>query len=427
MLTQVYNDMSIAKFDGMSTDAKPVDCQNGSEFNEIDTGDKYLFDADSQQWYRVPNGGGGGGGGTSDYDDLQSKPSINGSVLRGNKTSAQLGLQSAITSDEKLDSVLIDDTNSVNKFVTQEEKTAWNGKQSEIRDLEAIRSGASAGATAVQPEELTSAINSLDVSSVGGSGKYIKAISESDGKINATSGSIDNSPASGSSNPVSSGGVYAAISALDASKAENTDLAQEVISRQNVDAKHDSALAELIDGGAKNLLQMTHAAGSITRYGVTCTWDQDAGTMTLTGSHAQGTEAAIFEFYSGNAADQRVLPVGEYHLSGVPAGGSTSTYRASLTGISGGVDTGNGAAFTLTEPKYAAYRILISGDCDFADGLTFEPMICLQAAWDISHDFVQFAPSNAELYAMIRNGSASVNSMQQTSQPTAIPNDTGTA
>lgn len=82
MLTQVYNDMSFAKFDGLSTDNKPVDCPNGSEFNEIDTGDKYLFDADSKQWYKVPTGGGGGGGGTSDYDDLQSKPSINGSVLK---------------------------------------------------------------------------------------------------------------------------------------------------------------------------------------------------------------------------------------------------------------------------------------------------------------------------------------------------------
>ncbi len=36
--------------------------------------------------------GGGGGSGTSNYEDLQNKPSINGSVLKGNKTSAQLGL-----------------------------------------------------------------------------------------------------------------------------------------------------------------------------------------------------------------------------------------------------------------------------------------------------------------------------------------------
>jgi len=34
-----------------------------------------------------------GGGGTSDYDDLTNKPSVNGTTLIGNKTSADLGLQ----------------------------------------------------------------------------------------------------------------------------------------------------------------------------------------------------------------------------------------------------------------------------------------------------------------------------------------------
>lgn len=35
---------------------------------------------------------GGGGGGTSDYNDLNNKPSINGVELSGNKTSVQLGI-----------------------------------------------------------------------------------------------------------------------------------------------------------------------------------------------------------------------------------------------------------------------------------------------------------------------------------------------
>jgi len=169
-------------------------------------------------------------------------------------------------------------------------------------------------------------------------------------------------------------------------------------------AQYDAALAELIDNGPKNRLQMTHAAGSSTKNGVTCTWDPDAGTMTLTGTHAAGAESCIFEFYAGNASDQRVLPAGTYHLSGVPAGGSTSTYRAALTSITGAVDTGSGADFTLTEPKYAAYRILISGACDFTGGVVFKPMICAKSVWDVSQKFVPFAPTNAELFAMIQGG-----------------------
>ena len=42
------------------------------------------------------------------------------------------GLQSEITSNNKLSSDLVDDTNNTNKFVTSAEKTTWNGKQDEL-------------------------------------------------------------------------------------------------------------------------------------------------------------------------------------------------------------------------------------------------------------------------------------------------------
>ena len=60
-------------------------------------------------------------------------------------------------------------------------------------------------------EDRKEAINSLDVASVGGSGKYISAISETDGKISATAGDITSSVSSGNSQPVTSGGVASAM------------------------------------------------------------------------------------------------------------------------------------------------------------------------------------------------------------------------
>ena len=60
-------------------------------------------------------------------------------------------------------------------------------------------------------EDRKEAINSLDVPSVGGSGKYISAISETDGKISATTGDITSSVTSGNSQPVTSGGVASAM------------------------------------------------------------------------------------------------------------------------------------------------------------------------------------------------------------------------
>lgn len=35
----------------LSTDTKPTDASNGSLLIEIDTGDKYLFDAAGETWY----------------------------------------------------------------------------------------------------------------------------------------------------------------------------------------------------------------------------------------------------------------------------------------------------------------------------------------------------------------------------------------
>lgn len=64
------------------------------------------------------------------------------------------GLQTEITSQNKLDADLVDDSTSTNKFVSTSEKSTWNGKQDAINDLNDIRSGASAGATAVQPSSL---------------------------------------------------------------------------------------------------------------------------------------------------------------------------------------------------------------------------------------------------------------------------------
>ena len=184
-------------------------------------------------------------------------------------------------------------------------------------------------------------------------------------------------------------------------KADSSDVTAEAALRIAADNKLTAALAELIDSGAKNIIQMTHSSGSSEKYGVTCTWDANAGTMTLTGSHASADNTAIFEFYSGNASDQRVLPAGTYHLSGVPAGGSTSTYRAQLSPMNT-VETGNGADFTLSSSSYAAYRILVSGNVNFGtSGMIFRPMVCTKAAWDISQAFVKYRPSMDELYAMI--------------------------
>ena len=60
------------------------------------------------------------------------------------------GLQSEITSTNKLNADLVDDTTAAHKFVSATEKSTWNGKQDAISDLATIRAGAALGATATQ-------------------------------------------------------------------------------------------------------------------------------------------------------------------------------------------------------------------------------------------------------------------------------------
>jgi len=106
-------------------------------------------------------------------------------------------------------------SNDITKFVD------GNGNEFNFRDpskeslankVTSIRASSSASDDKYPSEKaVASAIEALDVSSVGGSGKYISAISETDGKISATATTMDTTPTASSQKAVTSGGVKAAL------------------------------------------------------------------------------------------------------------------------------------------------------------------------------------------------------------------------
>ena len=67
---------------GLSTDTKPtgsfngVGIANGSEFIEMDTNKKYLYDEEHQQWNLASSGGGGGGGSATGTPILVSPSAV---------------------------------------------------------------------------------------------------------------------------------------------------------------------------------------------------------------------------------------------------------------------------------------------------------------------------------------------------------------
>lgn len=140
-----------AVYEGTSTDTKPTDADNNSIFKELDTGIRYYYDG--TDWNEIPSSGGGGGGtGTDNYNKLNNKPSINGTTLSGNKSLDNLGIQAKLT----FDSAPTED--SENPVKSGGVYSALAGKQDTISDLSTIRSGAAAGATAVQPATLETAL-----------------------------------------------------------------------------------------------------------------------------------------------------------------------------------------------------------------------------------------------------------------------------
>lgn len=120
-----------------------------------------------------------------------------GSEIRFSVADLVGGLQTEITETNKLSADLVDDSTSVNKFVTSAEKTTWNGKQDAISDLATIRAGASKGATAVQPADLATVATSGSYDDLSNTPTIPAAQVNSD--WNATSGvaQILNKPALG--------------------------------------------------------------------------------------------------------------------------------------------------------------------------------------------------------------------------------------
>lgn len=98
-----------------------------------------------------------GGGGTSDYTDLENKPSINGVELSGNKTTEQLGIEipslDGYATEEWVEGKgYLTEHQSLAGYATESYVQSYHDstKQNVINDLATIRSGAELGATALQ-------------------------------------------------------------------------------------------------------------------------------------------------------------------------------------------------------------------------------------------------------------------------------------
>ena len=151
-------------------------------------------------------------------------------------------------------------------------------------------------------------------------------------------------------------------------------LSAERVSRQQGDAALENDLARLdtacstvqaalageINGGAKNLMQLT--GENVTGYGVSCVFDPDAGTITLNGVNPDKKCTGSFNVQAADPVNMALTAGKAYHF--MCDGTSNDTY-----GI---------------------YNVVL------------RPMICTAEDWALSEQFVPFCPSLPALYRMIQ-------------------------
>lgn len=155
--------------------------------------------------------------------------------------------------------------------------------------------------------------------------------------------------------------------------------------------------------GVKNLLPYPYVHTTSVINGITWT-DNGDGTIT-----ANGTATGRSTFYLRVAADQWLIPVGNYRIVGCPEGGGWSTdnmkyriwinYRKGDSDTGYGSDIGDGLNFTVIGDEEAIGAGLQIEAGQTVNNLIFKPMVRL--ADSNNDEWRPFAKSNTDLTQFI--------------------------
>lgn len=170
--------------------------------------------------------------------------------------------------------------------------------------------------------------------------------------------------------------------------------------QQLIDAAQDAditdllnAATELIDTGHKNLM---HLSGSdVTGYGIQCTFNYAAGTITLDGVNPDKKCTGSFNI---QCADSRTLGLVEGTVYNFSCGGYETSndtiglyvYTVNASPLSQfDCYTNNIAAWNTAWEQASGFRLFIRSGT-VVDNVVLKPMICAQAYYKISDKFVPY-------------------------------------
>ena len=297
---------------------------------------------------------GGGGSGTNNYNELENKPSINGFVLVGNKTGAELGLASQSDLEDYATNASV-----VAGLATKQD--ALSSSQ-----LAAVNSGITS-ALVTQIGTNTSAIAGKQDAL---SSSQLQAVNSGITSALVTQIGTNTSAIAGKQDALSSSQLSAVNSGITSS------LVTQIGTNENNISINKNELIELVDSGDKNIIDNTLVDGSQSG-GVTATVSEDKQ-VTLSGSTTSSDAVFATSTYV-------FIPAGTYIGSGCPSGGATDKYRIDYIINDSTVyrDTGNGVEFTVNDGDVIRSQIVVYRG-NTAPSAAFALMVCLKSAYTVS-------------------------------------------
>lgn len=156
----------------------------------------------------------------------------------------------------------------------------------------------------------------------------------------------------------------------------------------------ETATALLIDNGCKNLLPFEMPTSAVLTL-----IDNGNGTFSASGTVPAGQTVSLLLGRIYNRGGESLM------LTGCPSGGSGSSGYSLLIADMGGSLVGydEGDGYTFTRPGTESYfRVYARFRAGTYNNLTFSPMVTFEEYMQYSTKFVQYSPSNAELYQIIK-------------------------
>lgn len=185
-------------------------------------------------------------------------------------------------------------------------------------------------------------------------------------------------------------------------------IAAEITNRTASDTVQNSALAYLIDSGAKNRFPIpkrigtnnSNATQTYTQAGVKFTCNLD-GTITVERTSTSSSQAQLWLYGDSSAILIDDYCDGSYVFS-TGFEGSGDTARMVLAKLDNGSEMIVNSYVSLPDKgTQSSINVSIRVSSTFTGSVTVKPMVCKKAAWDVSQVWVPYTPTYAELYAMV--------------------------